>query len=159
VRAGTGWRSGTFIVDDAGLRNAIRDALRKHNTSTEDAIRRELATSFDLGHSGRLQFEIDGTYYGIWLIQTEEVVLKDSIWDMIPKNLLDEAGTAYFDLFTAIEEELVQWFADRWCAAGGPTYYSPVYVFFHGGLSQPRYDLEKRRWCSVDEVWPEENLR
>jgi len=147
------------IVDDAWFRQAIRDALRASSSYTEEAIRRELATAFDLGHSGRLQFEIDGTYYGIWLIQTEEVVLKDSIWDAIPKNLLDEAEAAGYDSFAAIEEELVQWFADRWCAVGGPNRYSPAYVFFHGGLSQPRYDLEKRRWFSVEEVWPEEGIR
>jgi hypothetical protein len=146
-------------VDDAGFRQAIRDALRERNASTEEAIRRELATSFDLGHSGRLQFEIDGTYYGIWLTQTEEVVLKDSVWDALPKSLLEEAESAGYDSFRTIEEELVQWFADRWCAVGGPSHYSPAYVFFHGGLSQPRYDLEKRRWCSVEEIWPEEGVR
>ena len=66
-------------MDDAGFRQAIRNALGKLSASTEQAIRRELATSFDLGHSGRLQFEIDEMYYGIWLIQTEEVVLNDSV--------------------------------------------------------------------------------
>jgi hypothetical protein len=143
-------------VDDACFRQAIRDSLRKQTTSTENAIRRELAKSFNLGHSSRLQFEIDGTDYGISLVQTEEVVLQDSIWDSIPESVLDEAECADYDLFEVIEEELVQWFADCWSAAGGPKHYSPAHVFFHGGL--PRYDLETRRWCSVEDVWPEEDV-
>ena len=119
-----------LIGDEVRSARNIADALRDRGASTEEAIRRELATSFDLGHSGRLQFEIDGTYYGIWLTQTEEVVLKDSVWDAIPKSLLEEAESAGYDSFRAIEEELVQWFADRWCAVGGPSHYSPAYVFF-----------------------------
>ena len=35
------------------------------------------------------------------------------------------------------------------------TFPSGVCVF-HGGLDEPRYDLEQRQWFSVEEVWPEE---
>lgn len=142
-------------VNDASFRQTIRDTLDKWNASTEAAIRRELAASFDLGHSGRLQFEIDGIYYGITLVQTEEVVLEDSICDAMPEGVLDEAEAAGIDWLSVVVEELVQWFADRWCAADGPSRYRPAYAFFHGGLNQPRYDLARRRWCPVDEVWPD----
>jgi hypothetical protein len=53
-----------------------------------------------------------------------------------------------------LDEELLPWFADRWKAAGGPGRFSPAYADFHGGLEQPRYHLEQRRWNSVAEVWP-----
>ena len=142
-------------MDDASFRQVIRDALNQWNVSTEEAIRRELAKSFDLGHSGRLQFEIDDMYNGIWLIQTEGVVLEHDVWDAIPRSLPEEVESAGNDPFRATADELVQWFADRWCACGGPTHYSPAYAFFHFGGNQPRFDLEKRRWYSVEEVWPE----
>lgn len=145
-------------MDNTGFRQAIRDALQNQSTSTEEALRLELVKSFDLGCSGYLQFEIDGLNYRISLIQTEADVLKESFLDSLPTGFLDEAEATGHDLFAAIEEELVQWFADRWCAVRGPHYYSPAYAFFHGGLSAPRFDLEKRLWCSVEAVWPDEGL-
>src|SRR5688572_30183898 len=103
-------------MDDASFRQVIRNALNQWNVSTEEAIRRELAKSFDLGHSGRLQFEIDDMYNGIWLIQTEGVVLEHDVWDAIPESLPEEVESVGNDPFRATAEELVLWFADRWCA-------------------------------------------
>ena len=59
-------------------------------------------------------------------------------------------------VFEAIEAELPAWLAERWQAVGGPGHYRPAYLVFHGGLDEPRYDLEQLRWCEVEEVWPEE---
>ena len=71
------------------------------------------------------------------------------------------SGGAEYDLDalverSGIEVELFPWFAERWEAAGGPRHCRPAYAFFHGGLDEPRYDLEQRRWCEVAEVWPED---
>jgi hypothetical protein len=136
------------------FREAIRSRLARLNESTERAIRQELAEPIDLGHSGRLQFEFDPVDYGIRLVQTEEVVLSGAD-DPIPNDIIEEAELAGSDLFDLLNEEVVSWFADRWEAAEGPKRYSPAYIFFHG-LDTSRYDLEQRRWCSVDEVWPDE---
>jgi hypothetical protein len=145
-------------MDEAEMRAEIRDALRSLDAAAEEAIRNELAKSFDLGHSGRLQFEIDPTFYGIHLIQTEETVVPgDSILDAIADGFLERADAAGLDPLTAVGEEVVRWLADRWEAAGGPLKYRPAYAFFHGGMDEPRYDLEQRRWCEVNEVWPEES--
>jgi len=135
----------------------VRDALQTLNASTESSLRRELSTSFGLGHSERLQFEIDPVYYGIHLIQTEETVLDgDAVYDLVPFDILNAVEESGVDPFAVIADEIVAWFADRWRAADGPKHYSPAYAFFHGGLDSPRYDLEHKRWHSVQEVWPDD---
>jgi SMI1 / KNR4 family (SUKH-1) len=141
--------------DELKFREAIRHCLRQLNDTVEEAITRELAMTFDLGHSGRLQFEVDPIYYGIHLVQTEEVILNVTLLQVIASEIQDAAEAAGFDLHTACGEELFPWFADRWHAAGGPQHHRPAYAFYHGGLDEPRYHLEQRRWCSVEEVWPE----
>jgi hypothetical protein len=143
-------------VDQAQFRKAIREALGTLNPAVEAALRRELTVPIDLGHSGRLQFEVCPYFHGIQLVQTEEGILADSAaQDSLPQQLQDAAEAADFDLHAAVEEELLPWFADRWQAVGGPTLYSPAYLFFHGGLDEPRYDLELRQWLSVEEVFGE----
>jgi hypothetical protein len=144
-------------MDEAKLREGVRDALRSLNATAEQAIRRELADPFDLGHSERLQFEVCPHFFGIKLVQTEEEILPDSaIPDAVTKELRQAAEAADLDVYAAIEAELFPWFAEQWEAAGGPQHYCPAYAFFHGGLDEPRYDLEQRRWCEVEEVWPGE---
>ena len=138
------------------FRKAIRECLSRLDTAVEDALRRQLAGPIDLGHSGRLQFEVCPYFYGVHLVQTEEEIVPDSaVWDAVPPELRDAAEAADCDLYAAIQEELLTWFADRWQAVGGPRLYSPAYIFFHGGLDEPRYDLEQRRWLSVEEVFGE----
>ena len=89
------------------------------------------------------------------MIQTEEDVLAEDVVDQaLPMNIQEGAEEAEIDLSGIVTEEIVPWFAERWRAIGGPTQCSPAYVFFHGGLDSPRYDLESDRWCSVSEVWP-----
>ena len=138
------------------MRAAIRDAFRSLDAVAEDAIRRELAQPVDLGHSGRLQFEACPCFFGVRLVQTSEEILGDSaVSDAIPLELRAAAATADLDVYGGIEAELPLWLAARWQAAGGPEHYRPAYLLFHGGLNEPRYDLEQRRWCEVSEVWPE----
>jgi hypothetical protein len=141
-------------MTEADFRNAVRGVLHQYNSEVEDAIRRELATPFDLGHSGYLQFEVDAHLYGISLIQTEEAIL-ESVEDPVFYTVLGEAEEAGLDWHALIGEEFFPWLADRWRAVGGPARYSPAYAFYHGGLYEPRYHLEERRWCSVEEVWPQ----
>jgi hypothetical protein len=136
------------------MRSGIRNALRSLDAAVEQAIRRELAKPFELGHSGRLQFEIDPVYYDIRLVQTEETVVQRVI-EALTDDFLERAEVAGLGWIVAVSEEVVRWFADRWQAAGGPSRYHPAYAFFHGGLGSPRYDLEQRRWCEAAEVWPE----
>jgi hypothetical protein len=66
-------------VDDAEMRAGIREALGSLDSGVEQAIRNELAKRFDLGNSGRVQFEIDPVDYGIHLVQTEEVVVPGAL--------------------------------------------------------------------------------
>ncbi len=135
----------------------VRDSLQAWNESTESAIRHELAKRFDLGHSERLQFEIDPFFLGIHLIQTEETILEgDVIHDTISFESMESFKESGVDTFAVISDEIVLWFADRWLATDGPKLYSPAYVFFHGGLEAPRYDLEHRCWRTVGEIWPDE---
>ena len=86
----------------------------------------------------------------------EEIVPYSAILDALPQELRDAAAAADLDVFAGIVAELPPWLADRWQAAGGPSHYRPAYLLFHGGLDEPRYDLEQRRWCEVSEVWPGE---
>jgi hypothetical protein len=144
-------------MTEAEMRTGIRGVLRSLNAVAEAAIRRELAEPIDLGHSERLQFEACPYFFGVKLVQTEEVIVPDSaIQDAMPQELLDAAESADIGVCDAIEQELPPWLADRWQAVGGPSHYRPAYLLFHGGLDEPRYDLELRRWCEVSEVWPEE---
>lgn len=142
-------------MNNADFRNAIRGLLGQFNHAVEEAIRRELADPIDLGHSGRLQFEVCPHFFGIHLIQTEEVVFEDcDVEDRLPIEFHAEADELDIDLHGLVAEELFPWFADRWVAADGPRHFRPAYAFYHGGLDEPRYDLEQRRWCEVEEVWP-----
>jgi hypothetical protein len=145
-------------MSEGEMRGCIRAALQSLNADTEAAIRRELATPIDLDDSERLQFEACPHFFGIKLVQTEEEIVPDStILATIPEDLQAAAACADLDVHAAIESELPPWLADRWLAAGGPILYRPAYMLFHGGLDEPRYDLEQRRWCEVLEVWPDEH--
>jgi hypothetical protein len=144
-------------MTEADLRAGLRAALNSLNPAAEAAIKRELAAPFELGHSERLQFEVCPHFFGIKLIQTEEEIVPDSaIPDAVPQQLRQAAEAADLDVYAAIEAELFPWLAECWESAGGPRHYRPAYAFFHGGLDEPRYDLEQRRWCEVEEVWPGE---
>jgi hypothetical protein len=144
-------------MTEAEMRSGIHEVLRSLNATAEAAIRRELARPIDLGHSERLQFEACPHFFGIKLVQTEEEILPDSaIQDAISPALQAAAEAADLDVFAGIGAELPPWLADRWQAVGGPSHYRPAYLLFHGGLDEPRYDLEQRRWCEVSEVWPGE---
>jgi hypothetical protein len=144
-------------MGEAEMRAGVRDALGSLNAVAEAAIRRELAGPIDLGHSERLQFEACPHFFGVKLVQTEEEIVPDSaVDDAIPPALRAAAEAADLDVFEAITAELPGWLADRWQAVGGPAQYRPAYLLFHGGLDEPRFDLEQRRWCEVSEVWPGE---
>lgn len=144
-------------MGDAEMRTVIRDALQSLNVVAEAAIRRELAEPIDLGHSEWLQFEACPHFFGVKVVQTDEEIVPDSaVQDAIPPALKAAAEAADLDVFAGIEAELPPWLADRWEAAGGPGHYRPAYLLFHGGLGEPRYNLEERRWCEVSEVWPRE---
>jgi hypothetical protein len=145
------------LMTEAELRAGICDVLRSLDAATEAAIQRELAEPIDLGHSARLQFEACPHFFGVKVVQTEEEIVPDStIQDAVPQELWDAAEAAEIGIHEVIEQELPPWLADRWQATGGPSHYRPAYLLFHGGLDEPRYDLEQRRWCEVSEVWPEE---
>jgi hypothetical protein len=143
-------------MDESGMRAAVRDALQSLDAPAEAAIRRELAAPINLGHSGRLQFEACPYFFGVKVVQTDEEIIPDSgIADAIPEAARDASEAADLDVHAAIGAELPAWLADRWQAVGGPSHYRPAYLLFHGGLDEPRYDLEQRRWCEVAEVWPD----
>lgn len=142
-------------MGEAEMRAGIRDALGSLNAVAEAAIRRELAAPIDLGHSERLQFEACPQFFGVKLVQTAEEIVPDSaIQDAIPSASRAAAEAGDLDLSEGIAAELPMWLADRWQAVGGPSHYRPAYLLFHGGLDEPRFDLEQRRWCEVSEVWP-----
>jgi hypothetical protein len=142
-------------MEEADLRTTIQMALRSLNDTAEQAIRKELATRFDLGHSGRLQFEIDPWTYRITLTQTENDVIPGYVvLDALPSGLEETMGSAGLDVYRVLSAETIVWFAERWQAVGGPGLFRPAYAFFHGGLEQPRYDLEQRRWFAITEIWP-----
>jgi hypothetical protein len=144
-------------MTEAELRARIRDVLGSLNAVAEAAIQRELAEPIDLGHSERLQFEACQHFFAVTLVQTEEeIVPYSAIDDAIPPDLRSAAEAADLSVSEAIEAELPAWLAERWQAVGGPGHYRPAYLVFHGGLHEPRYDLEQHRWCKVSEVWPEE---
>ena len=140
-------------MTDADFRNAVRGALRQHDRAVEDAIRLEVTKPITLGPRERLQFEVDPHSYSVHLVQTEEGIVGDLL-EALPDSLFETAEAEQWDLFEMLGEELFPWLADRWQAVGGPARFSPAYAFYHGGPRQPRYHLEQRRWCSVEEVWP-----
>src|SRR5438874_8861718 len=98
-------------VDETELRAGIRNALRSLDSAVERAIRHELAGEFDLGHSGRLQFEVDPAFFGIHLVQTEGGLLPDmAVIDALPEGFLERAEASGLDEQAAVGEEVVRWF-------------------------------------------------
>ncbi len=134
------------------LTNIVKSELHALNRAVESVICRELSTQFDLGHSGKLQFEIDPLYFRIHLIQTEEEILESF---SLSDDIEYAAEELSIDVTDIICKEIVEWFSARWIAASGPSHFSPAYVFFHGGLEMPRFDMENRLWCLTQDVWPE----
>lgn len=74
---------------------------------------------------------------------------------MPEKEAAEESG---LDWLQIVATEIVTWFTARWHACCGPRYYSPAYIFFHGGLETPRYDMEKRAWLLSARYGPMANL-
>lgn len=93
-------------VDEAEMHAGIQDALRALDAAAEQAIRNELAKPLNLGHSGRIQFEIDPVSYEIHLVQTEETIVAG---DPIPDGLFERAEAAGLDWLAAVSEEIVRW--------------------------------------------------
>ena len=146
-------------MDETDLRVAVRATLHTMNAAVEAALTRELAYPIDLGHSGRLQFEVCPYFYGVKLVQTENEIVEDyAIQDGMPREIGAAADAADMDLHNMIAEELFPWLADRWAAVGGPGRYHPAYLFYHDE-NDVRWDLEQRRWLSVQEVWPTSRTR
>ena len=140
-------------MDELKLIDVIQMELQALNLSVETAIKFELSTDIDLGHSGKLQFEIDPLYYRIHLTQTENDILESFSLEEDVENMFED------DIYEVVSSQIPTWFADRWQSVNGSNHYSPAYIFFHGGLGARRYDLEKRCWYSVQELWPELNER
>jgi hypothetical protein len=126
-------------------------ALAANTAVLCDGLRAELARSIKLEEGRRLQFEADPWSWGISSCASEEPIITDDwlsrtlTWDWFERA--DEAGVNWDAL---ISDELCPWFAGCWQDVGGPARFSPAYLFFHDYHDQ-QYDLEKRRWVSVEE--------
>lgn len=128
--------------------------LDKLNQTIELAIKNELSGDIELGDSAVLQFEIDPWDYRIHLVQTEN--------DILESFELDGSIEAQFEneveyIYKVVSEQIVPWFAERWKSVNGSDSFSPAYLYFHGGLDSPRYDLEKHNWVSIEQIWPVQN--
>ncbi len=147
-------------MNESEFRIHVQQALNTLNAQVEAAIAHELNCVSDLGHSERLHFEAQPNDFSICLIQTEtDVVPLNAVDEAISFDAMEEAEESGIDWYTCISDELVQWFADRWTAVDGPQKFSPAYLFFHWGLESPRLELEQREWFTVQQVWPEVDLR
>lgn len=143
-------------MDEAGLREVIRDGLRRLTDTLEAALRAQLAQPIDLEDGGVLLFEIEPSYYDIRVVQTSAELLPEyAVWDAVPEAIRRDAADADVDVADAFEAEVTPWLADRWAAVDGPRQYPRAYAYYHGGPSQPLYDLDRRRWLAVKEVWPD----
>ena len=136
----------------------VINELSQFNLEIEKRLTEELSKSFDLGHSGVLQFEVSPDDYRISLLQTEvEIIDSILISDEVFEEIESFADKNNLNVFQVESEALIKWFSDRWNTIKGPKLYSPAYVFLHGGLEAPRYDMENNRWMSVDQLWPDLN--
>jgi hypothetical protein len=130
--------------------------LERLNSVVEQALQRELTKPIDLDHNDRLLFEVDGLYYGISLVQTEEAILPTA-WEVIDEGIpiheQEAAEQSGIHISELIHQEFFPWFADRWDRVDGPKQYHPAYAFYHGGLYTPRYDLEQRRWFTIEDLF------
>jgi hypothetical protein len=136
----------------SGLRAELRAALSVNTDRLGDAIRADLARPIRLDEGRSLRFEIDPFSFGIFSCATEEVLLSDD-WldDALPEDWFERAEAAEGGWIEMISEELCPWFADCWATAGGPTRFSPAFLFFHGH-HLVQFDLERRRWLSSAEA-------
>ena len=142
-------------MGEAEFREAVGACLNDLAAPVEHALRRELADPIDPDHGRRLQFEVCPHFFGIKLVQTENDILEDYvIHDRLGQQVWDASAAADFDLHALVGNELFSWFADRWAAVSGPQQYHPAYIYYHDE-DDVRWDLEQRRWLSVQGVWPE----
>lgn len=97
--------------------------------------------------------EADPWYWGVASCATEEAIITDDwlshalTWDWFERA--EKAGVKFDEL---ISEELCPWFANCWQEVGGPAWFSPAYLFFHG-YHDRQYDLERRCWVPAAEAF------
>lgn len=139
-------------MNNESLKKLIKHQLSELNNSVERLLVKELSVLFDLGHSGVLQFEIDPYDFRISLIQTENDILNEF---SLSYEISLEAEENELDANEVIRELIIIWLSEIWIKIQGPSYFSPAYIFYHGGLDSPRFNLETRNWNTVEEIWPE----
>jgi hypothetical protein len=137
------------------LRKELLAALSANTAPLRDAIRADLARIIELEKGHRQQFEIDPAFFGVSSCRTEEMLLADDwLRAALPKDWFERAEAGEGSWNEMISEELCPWFADCWQAVGGPAWFSPALLFFHG-YHMRQYDLENRCWLSSAEAFGE----
>jgi hypothetical protein len=135
------------------VRSELQAALAANTARLRDALHAELARDIALDEGRCLQFEIDPCFFGIHSCSTEEIILPgDWLNAVLPSDWFERAELAEGSWDAMISEELCPWFAASWQAAGGPTRFSPTFLFFHGYHGR-QYDLERRCWLLAEEVF------
>lgn len=135
------------------LRAELVAVLAANADGLRRAMRAELAKPIAIEAGRRLQFEIDDFFFGVTLCATEETILPgDWLNDALPGDWFERAEEAVGGWNEMISGELCPWFAECWQAVGGPSAFSPAYLFFHW-YPQEQYDLGRRRWLSSEEAF------
>jgi hypothetical protein len=126
----------------------------RHSPRLDKALDECLAEPILLEPGWRLQFEICPFFYRVVLCVTEAEIMPDGwLMDDLPQGVLDAIEEAGADPLDVISEAVPEWLADGWQRVGGSRLYRPAFAFYHGYSEQ--FDLERRRWLSVEEAFPD----
>ncbi len=137
------------------LKAELLAALDASTDRLTTALRVELARDVALEVGHRMQFEVDPFFYGISSCASEEPILDDWLDESLPADWYERAEATLGGWDALVWEELCAWFAVGWRKAGGPTKFSPAFLFFHG-YHHDKYDLESGQWLSgaeLSEAW------
>ena len=130
----------------ATLRAELFNVLSAREAECCDGLRAELARPVTIEVGRRLQFEIDPQSWGVSSCATEELIIGDWwLYDSLPGDWLDRAEALGVNWDALFSNEVCPWFATCWRTVGGPTRFSPAYLFIHD-YHDTQYDLERTCW-------------
>ncbi|GAB5406362.1 MAG: hypothetical protein Aurels2KO_45930 [Aureliella sp.] len=142
-------------MDETNYRHVLRDsfkvAIEPAEKSLAVLLQKPILANLEDYEVPFVLFEInDVPPHGFFELHVEYVVEGEL---EIPFDEAERAELSGLNTTEIEHDVIVNWFADRWAAVGGPSVFSPAFCQFHWGTGVYAFDLEARVW--VEEYPPD----